>query len=820
MNTSAVSALGALTLLMQAGLALGQSTWTNPLGGVWNDAANWDTATPPLGAGESAILPNLGMAYEVICDTGPTIDSLQINGPTQTLLVDSNRTLRIGTNAGVINEGLIRINDVSVFDSRLAFDPGLGVVPLAGAGSVRLEGAGSLGDARLVIDAGTQLALSQPLTGLGQVEGDGLLQLSAPITADVLDEDLAIKADTQMGPGGTMQGTLGSVAIHSTITGGNFLGGVEVALNGARIDGVTMTGTNGVRPNITCEIGAGGFVNNGTLVVNTEGSVFDAFLSSAAPCTINGNGTIDLNGAGTPNDARISTTAGNPITIGSDLTVSGNGRVRANDAPITFLGTALADRLDQDLTLEGTFDFMNTGTTQSAGGIVLFNNADVTTAIVSGDTDMNGASGSIIDCTNNSTLSLRDGSNVELVNALTNNGTFVINKVQSVFNAIVNVENNASITGTGTVRFQAVTEVGDARINANNTSTLTFGPGQTLEGSGLVDVKTDALAVIQGSVVGTHPTIDLRLQGTLDLTGSTLQGTTGFVNLDDADVTGGTAMGGVEFSGNSSVLGMINSGGLNVRSSSTLELLSDITNNSVLTINSVSVFDSIVNATLPVTFHGTGTIFLNGAGTPADAQLGTDQANGGSLNITSTQTVIGNGRIEGPATIAATLSPGIDDTTAGTIGLIDTIDLTSDAAVEIDFMQDINDVVTFDKFTLSSDLTLDGSITLRLQGGYVPELGDRFTIIDANSVTGLFASIDTPVIGTRLFRVIEGADDVEALWTCLGDVNLDAVLNPADFTAWINAFNSGEVETADQNMDGVISPADFTAWIVNFNAGC
>ena len=54
---------------------------------------------------------------------------------------------------------------------------------------------------------------------------------------------------------------------------------------------------------------------------------------------------------------------------------------------------------------------------------------------------------------------------------------------------------------------------------------------------------------------------------------------------------------------------------------------------------------------------------------------------------------------------------------------------------------------------------------------------------------------------------------------CLPDVNDDGILDSADFTAWIAAFNAND-PAADQNLDGVIDPSDFTAWIANFNAGC
>jgi len=61
--------------------------------------------------------------------------------------------------------------------------------------------------------------------------------------------------------------------------------------------------------------------------------------------------------------------------------------------------------------------------------------------------------------------------------------------------------------------------------------------------------------------------------------------------------------------------------------------------------------------------------------------------------------------------------------------------------------------------------------------------------------------------------------DLCASPACLPDTNHDGTLSPADFTAWIAAFNAMS-PTCDQNSDGSCTPADFTAWISNYNAGC
>ncbi len=54
---------------------------------------------------------------------------------------------------------------------------------------------------------------------------------------------------------------------------------------------------------------------------------------------------------------------------------------------------------------------------------------------------------------------------------------------------------------------------------------------------------------------------------------------------------------------------------------------------------------------------------------------------------------------------------------------------------------------------------------------------------------------------------------------CLADTNSDGMLSPADFSAWVAAFNAAS-PSCDQNGDGMCSPADFSAWVTNYNAGC
>jgi len=54
---------------------------------------------------------------------------------------------------------------------------------------------------------------------------------------------------------------------------------------------------------------------------------------------------------------------------------------------------------------------------------------------------------------------------------------------------------------------------------------------------------------------------------------------------------------------------------------------------------------------------------------------------------------------------------------------------------------------------------------------------------------------------------------------CIADINGDGILTPTDFTAWVIAYNAGDL-AADCNRNGTLEPADFSAWVASWVAGC
>ncbi len=94
--------------------------------------------------------------------------------------------------------------------------------------------------------------------------------------------------------------------------------------------------------------------------------------------------------------------------------------------------------------------------------------------------------------------------------------------------------------------------------------------------------------------------------------------------------------------------------------------------------------------------------------------------------------------------------------------------------------------------------------------------GETLTCVLLDDSVVSFELNESFVIGEDRFRA--GAV-LTIKSACVADTNGDGSVTPADFNAWILAFNTMSA-ACDQNADGLCTPADFNAWIVNYNAGC
>lgn len=101
---------------------------------------------------------------------------------------------------------------------------------------------------------------------------------------------------------------------------------------------------------------------------------------------------------------------------------------------------------------------------------------------------------------------------------------------------------------------------------------------------------------------------------------------------------------------------------------------------------------------------------------------------------------------------------------------------------------------------------------------YIAPLGEGITDCNNNGVddaTDIANGTSTDINGDGIPDECPG----QSTRLC-ADVNNDGSVTPADFSAWLSAYNASNYR-ADQNNGGTgaISPADFTAWLANYNLG-
>jgi hypothetical protein len=176
------------------------ATWNNPAGGVWSDAANWTPADVPDAAGESAVLPALGGAYQVTLDLSPTLDAIQVDAADVTLDVNG---FSINGAKVVNNSGTIR-NFAGVYNSNKLRNLAGGTVRVAPGGTIEV-GATDLWNAGTIV-----AAREIHWAGCVQLWGGGTLALNDTRLLDPnVDQDVTDQYNRGMSiaSGTTLRGT-------------------------------------------------------------------------------------------------------------------------------------------------------------------------------------------------------------------------------------------------------------------------------------------------------------------------------------------------------------------------------------------------------------------------------------------------------------------------------------------------------------------------------------------------------------------------------------------------------------------------------------
>src|SRR3984885_12977508 len=345
------------------------SFWSNPNGGVFSTGDNWSPAGVPNSGSSDAVLGMGPRPYTVTSNLNETLDALYLNFASATLAITSG-TFSLASTANyfsnVYNFGTINV----------------------GAATLQL-GVSAPGDSTEINGPGKVVLL-----GTGTTPGTiATMQINAPF--------MALYGGTQVqvtGKGQILGSTTNSVNFQvkdAVITGGGSIGNGASAPAG---DGLSLTVTalgtinaNGGQA-MVLQTGANA-INNGGLIETTAagGLTIDSQMFQNGQLVAAGTGALTING----------------------VLVQGLGNVRTSNTGRIVLHRG-------QLTIGG---LVNIGSTAAPGGTLTTTSGDTLGLLASSNDSFAGADVLSADINNYGTISVADGSTLNLHAALINSST-------------------------------------------------------------------------------------------------------------------------------------------------------------------------------------------------------------------------------------------------------------------------------------------------------------------------------------------------------------------------------------------------------------
>lgn len=440
-----------------------------------------------------------------------------------------------------------------------------------------------------------------------------------------------------------------------------------LGLSGAYTVDVTNNFTHGAltisNPDATLALGSvfhtlnGDLLNNGTVLINKDGVVFNSHIAFGADAMIAGSGEIVLNGVGNSNDAQVLSNAGFTVTHASGHTIRGAGLLGGT---MINNGDIIGDSVAGGLELQGTLTQGAGGNAGADGGTLQLANGSVTSGgefvtVNGGIIEVSGSIATIGNLTNSGDLHIPgSGRFLDLNAGVLNNGTITVNPGVNVFNAHLRFTADATLSGNGDVHMFSAGDLGDAQVLVDTAVTGTIGSNQTVHGSGLLNATNGGSIVNMGTVNGDDASVGLGLAGNHVGTSGVYRSDNGTLLLRNGLIleggtfeTSGTGSITKDQNGTATIGNIINNGQMNILGSgSSIELSGTLVNNGTLTMNSdINVFNSFLRTATNVAIGGNGTIQMNTAGDIGDAQILTDDAV--MMTFGENLTVAGAGLIEG-----------------------------------------------------------------------------------------------------------------------------------------------------------------------------
>jgi hypothetical protein len=513
-----------MTISCACSAAAAQSIeWAIADDGLWGDPVSWVLGNVPDATSEHALL-GLSGSYSAISSANYTYGSLTISNPLAELWIQSGTN---ATQSGLENHGLVRVGGAGASGSpTLRFTS---TALISGAGEIILDAQTQPSDAQL-------LGSFPPIT-----HADGHTIRGAGYIFGVLNNDGDIYADDPNGVGleisglltqgptgrlGARQGAL-RILPSTTFQGGELytegdgvieLPAANISLKNTLLDGhINYPGGSG-----TLKIEST-LTNNGSIVVNADENELGAKLELASSYTIDGDGEIVLKAGLDRFSTEVVIHEAQAFTIGKDQVIRGSGVINSRidqfpqrRATLINHGMVIADDPDQPLYIGGQI---------YGPGVYLADNASLVFRAQSDLEDL------VLDSSGTGTIefepfdfTLRDvvnlttvyGAGLHIRGSFRNEGLVDLGpqSLDPGF-AVLTFPGDSSIEGSGTIRLETTADQSyTSQIDLENGSTVTLGPDQTIEGSGLIWMRSNTSKLINRGVIrANNPEVPLRLQG-------------------------------------------------------------------------------------------------------------------------------------------------------------------------------------------------------------------------------------------------------------------------------------------------------------------
>lgn len=708
-------------------------TWTGAGDGTsWNDAANWDSDPSLPGVSDDVVI-NLAGSNTIITPANITINSFDLSGDNTLILsrnlttaasstIGADATLRweagvIGGGGVITNSGLIARIGIATTTLQT---PGSAIV---NDGTIAIEDTGNIN-----VNSGASIinnSIVEIKNGGGSFDtatgnssfinsASGILRKTTTADQNIFD----LSFDNQ---GGTIDVQMGSIRFTraSTLQGGTYdtTPGSEIILATA----VTISGSLGGNDN-------GQMISATSLIVNTTASLnFANEGFSITGGTLGGGGILTNNEKLNFRESATATiqTSGTSLVNSGTITLSDDGNLNINS------GASLQnDGLIEILNASAWIDTAN-------GGSVLVNNAGATirkagdTGIAIFDVNFDNMGGTVevtsggLDFTragnlNGGTYTAAAGTSIDFGATFTLSGTLNGAGAGRVFSsgvlsipvaATLNFTNNGFEKTASTMRDGGVL-TNTGQFRHTSTSTITLNGGTSFDNDGVTSIENTGNFNIDA--------------------GSSFQND-GLFELQNPDGWLDTATAASVFINTSSGILQGDTGGIN-----TVDV----------EFENAGIID-VVSGTLN---------FTRGL----DHQIGGLIQGNGTIDVTTTFTHDGD---TGPGA-----SPGILSWTGNW-----NPNASSSLEIELGGPSPGSGPNNHDLLQVSGSAALDGSINVSLSNGYVPNVGDQFTVMTCDGgCVGSFATLNTND-GVGL-QVIVNANDVVLEITGLTQLNLSAVL--------------------------------------------